>query len=92
MLARLLIHRPRFIVLDDLLDAMDDATRARASEIFSNELKDAAVIYIGRGDATDPSFTRRLHIGRDPRDRRMVRQKSAEAAGMTSEMEVATAS
>ena len=92
MLARLLIHRPRWVVLDDLFDAMDDATRARASEIFSTELKDSAVVYIGRGDATDPSFTHLLHIGRDPRDRRMVRQKSAEAAGMTSAMEVATAS
>ena len=92
MLARLLIHRPRWIVLDDLFDAIDDAARARAFEIFSTELKDAAIVYIGRGDAVDASFTHLLHIGRDPGDRRMVRQKSAEASGLPSEMEAAAAS
>ena len=90
MLARLLIHRPRWVVLDDLLDAIDDAARARAFEIFSTELKDAAIVYIGRSDAADASFTHLLHIGRDPGDRRMVRQKSAEAS--PSEMEAAAAS
>ncbi|HKU87908.1 MAG TPA: ABC transporter ATP-binding protein/permease [Casimicrobiaceae bacterium] len=90
MLARLLIHRPRWVVLDDLLDAINDATRARAFEIFSTDLTDAAIVYIGRGDAAEPSFAKLLHIGRDPRDRRMVRQKSAAAS--PSEMEAATAS
>ena len=92
MLARLLIHRPRWIVLDDLFDAIDDAARARAFEIFSTELKDAAIVYIGRGDAADASFTHQLRIGRDPGDRRMVRQKSAEASALPSEMEAAAAS
>jgi ABC-type uncharacterized transport system fused permease/ATPase subunit len=73
-----------------LLDAIDDAARARAFEIFSTELKDAAIVYIGRSDAADASFTHLLHIGRDPGDRRMVRQKSAEAS--PSEMEAAAAS
>jgi putative ATP-binding cassette transporter len=91
MLARLLIHRPRWVVVDDLLDAIDDATRARIVDLFSTELEDAAVVYIGRGDATDASFTRLLHIVRDPGDRRMIRPKSAEAMGLSSEMETATA-
>ena len=90
MLARLLIHRPRWVVLDDLLDALDDATRARTFDIFASELEGSAVIYIGRSDAADASFTRVLHIGRDPGDRRMVRQKSA--AVPPSEMEAAAAS
>ena len=90
MLARLLIHRPRWVVLDDLLDALDDATRARTFDIFARELEGSAVIYIGRSDAADASFTRVLHIGRDPGDRRMVRQKSA--AVPPSEMEAAAAS
>ena len=92
MLARLLIHRPCFVVLDDLFDAIDDATRARAFDVFSTELKDAAIVHIGRGDAADASFTRLLHIGRDPGDRRMVRQKSAEASASPSELEAAAAS
>ena len=91
MLARLLIHRPRWVVVDDLLDAIDDATRARIFDLFSTELEEAAVVYIGRGDAADASFTRLLHIARDPGDRRMIRPKSAEAMGLSSEMETATA-
>ena len=92
MLGRLLIHRPRWVVLDDVFDAIDDATRARAFDIFGNELKDAAIVHIGRGDAADASFTHLLHIGRDPGIRRMVRQKSAEASRLPSGMAAAAAS
>jgi putative ATP-binding cassette transporter len=91
VLARLLIHRPRWVVLDDLLDAIDDATRARAFDVFATELKDAAVVYIGRGDAADASFAHRLHIGRDAGMCRMVRQKSADASVSSPELAAAAA-
>jgi putative ATP-binding cassette transporter len=92
MLARLLIHEPRWVVIDEVLDAIDGETRTRALEIFSRDLKDAAIIHIGRGNAADPTFTRVLHLINDPRIRRLVRQKPGEAAGLPSGMQAATSS
>ena len=76
MLARLLIHEPRWVVIDEVLDAIDGETRTRALEIFSKDLKDAAIIHIGRGNAADPSFTRFLHLIKDPEIRRLVRREA----------------
>jgi putative ATP-binding cassette transporter len=79
MLARLLMHRPRWVVLDDLLDAIDGKTRSRAFEIFASDLKDTAIVHIGRADTADPSFTRVVRIVKDPNIRRMVRARLADA-------------
>jgi putative ATP-binding cassette transporter len=92
MLARLLIHKPRWVVLDEVLDSIDGDTRARALEIFSRDLKDAAIIHIGRGNAADPSFTRLLRVVKDPRIPRLVRQKPAETTGLPPGMHATAAS
>ncbi|HEX6006190.1 MAG TPA: ATP-binding cassette domain-containing protein, partial [Burkholderiales bacterium] len=92
MLARLLILEPRWVVIDEVLDAIDGETRARALEIFSKDLKEAAIIHIGRGSATHPTFTRLLHLIKDPRIRRLVRHKPAETAGYPPAMQVAAGS
>jgi len=78
VLARLLIHQARWVVLDEVLDSIDGETRARALEIFSRDLKDAAIVHIGRASAADPSFTRSIHVVTDPGKRRLARQRSAE--------------
>ena len=91
MLARLLIHRPRWVVLDEVLDGIDGETRTRALEIFSRDLKDAAIIHIGRGNAADPSFTRVVRVVKDPKIRRMVRQKPGETTGVQPGMHVTAA-
>jgi putative ATP-binding cassette transporter len=82
VLARLLIHRARWVVLDELLDSIDGDARARALDILSRDLKDAAIVHIGRGSAADPSFTRSIRVVTDPGKRRLVRQKAAETAGL----------
>jgi putative ATP-binding cassette transporter len=92
MLARLLIHKPGWVVIDELLDAIDGETSIRALEIFSKDLKDATIIHIGRGNAADPTFTRVLHLIKDPKIRRLVRQKPAETAGLPAGTQVATSS
>jgi putative ATP-binding cassette transporter len=92
MLARLLIHRPRWVVLDELLDGVDNETRTRALEIFSDDLKGAAVIHIGRGSAADPSFEHVLHLVKDPKIRRLVREQPVAKTGMPNAMQVAASS
>ena len=78
MLARLLIHEPRWVVIDEVLDAIDGETRTRALDILSRELKDAAIIHIGRGKRVGPTFTRFFHLINDPEIRRLVREKPAD--------------
>jgi putative ATP-binding cassette transporter len=92
MLARLLIHEPRWVVIDEVLDAIDRETRTRALEIFAKDLKDAAIIHIGRGSAAGPTFTRVLHLIKDPKSRRLVRQKPADTAALPPGMQAATSS
>jgi len=78
MLARLLIHEPRWVVIDEVLDAIDGETRTRALDILSRDLKDAAIIHIGRGKRVGPTFTRFFHLINDPESRRLVREKPAD--------------
>ena len=78
MLARLLIHEPRWVVIDEVLDAIDGETRTRALDILSRDLKDAAIIHIGRGKRVGPTFTRFIHLINDPESRRLVREKPAD--------------
>ena len=82
VLARLLIHRPKWVVLDEMLDSIDGETRARTIEVFSRDLADAAIVHIGRGEASHPSFTRVIRVVRDPRMRRLARAKPADATGL----------
>ena len=78
MLARLLIHEPHWVVIDEVLDAIDGETRTRALDILSRDLKDAAIIHIGRGKRVGPTFTRFFHLINDPESRRLVREKPAD--------------
>jgi putative ATP-binding cassette transporter len=92
MLARLLIHRPQWVVLDEVLDAIDGETRARALAILFEDLNDAAIIHIGRGNVADPSFTHLLRLVKDPDIRRLVREKPAETVGLPPAAQVVTGS
>jgi putative ATP-binding cassette transporter len=91
-LAGLLIHRPRWVVLDEWLDGVDRETRTRALEIFSKDLKEAAIIHIGRGSAADASFTRVVRLVKDSKIRRLVRQKFTETTTLRSGMQVTATS
>jgi ABC-type uncharacterized transport system fused permease/ATPase subunit len=69
------------VVLDELLDGIDRETRARALDIFARDLKDSAIIHIGRGNGADSSFTRVVRLVKDPKTRRLSRRKFAETTG-----------
>jgi vitamin B12/bleomycin/antimicrobial peptide transport system ATP-binding/permease protein len=88
--ARLLIHAPRWVLIDEVLESLEEDTRLRALDIFSRDLKEAAVMYIGRSAASPPLFTRVLHLIKDPTTRRLLRHEAPEmhpsAAGIQAAM------
>jgi putative ATP-binding cassette transporter len=64
--ARLLLHKPRWIVLDEALDHLDEDTRRLVLDIFNQELTAAAIINIGQADMLGGFFKRILHLVQDP--------------------------
>jgi putative ATP-binding cassette transporter len=65
-LARVLLHKPRWVVIDEVLDALDDDARKRAMNIFSTGLSKAAIVNIGRPETRHHYFKRVLHLVKDP--------------------------
>lgn len=61
---RLLLHRPRWVFMDEALDVLDDDHREVALSLFDHELADAAVIGIGRRAPQNGFFDRTIQIVR----------------------------
>jgi vitamin B12/bleomycin/antimicrobial peptide transport system ATP-binding/permease protein len=64
--ARLLLHAPRWVVLDDAIGALDEDHRERVLSIFERELAGATLIRFGRDPAPDHFWSRVLHIVERP--------------------------
>ena len=69
VLARVLLHKPRLVVIDEALDPLDDDARNRVLGLLNDELKDAGIINIGRTETESHFFTRVLHLVKDPQGR-----------------------
>ena len=63
---RLLLRKPRWVVIDEALHALEDNAHQRMIGLFRDGLKDAAVINIGRPEAENHFFKRVLHLIKDP--------------------------
>jgi len=72
--ARVVLHAPLWVLIDEVLDSIDDDTRERVLSIFATELKHSGIIHIGRGKTRDALFARVLHLIKDPTIRRLARQ------------------
>jgi vitamin B12/bleomycin/antimicrobial peptide transport system ATP-binding/permease protein len=70
--ARLLLHKPRWIVLDEAIDHLDEEARGLVLDIFGQELADAAIVNIGQADTQRGFFTRVLHLIDDPDGQRLA--------------------
>ena len=69
VLTRLLLHKPRLVVIDEALDPLDDDTRNRVLRLLNDELKDAGIINIGCPETESHFFSRVLHLVKDPQGR-----------------------
>ncbi len=73
--ARLLLHAPHWILVDEALDSIDVETRERIVGVFARELAHSGVIYIGRADPKSGFFSRVLQLVNDPTTRRLARDR-----------------
>jgi vitamin B12/bleomycin/antimicrobial peptide transport system ATP-binding/permease protein len=64
--ARVILQKPRWVVLNDVLDVLDPSSRVRIAAIFAADLVDVGVINIGRDASQSGFFTRTLHLATDP--------------------------
>jgi vitamin B12/bleomycin/antimicrobial peptide transport system ATP-binding/permease protein len=74
--ARVLLQKPEWIVIDEVLDAVDAGTLTLIHGLLAKELKHSAVIHIGRPTAAgDRTFGQVLHLLKDPTVRQLARQR-----------------
>jgi putative ATP-binding cassette transporter len=69
--ARMVLHAPPWVLIDEVLDALDEDARRDILDIFVKDLAHTGVIHIGRADARDHLFSRVLHLVKDPTLRRL---------------------
>jgi len=65
-IVRVLLHRPRWLVMNEALDTLDDAGRNNLLGILTRELHETAVVSIDTAVLTGPFFTRTLHVKKLP--------------------------
>jgi putative ATP-binding cassette transporter len=64
--ARLLLHAPRWVFLDDAIGALGEDHRQLVFSIFQHELAGAAVLRFGRDRAPGEIWSRTLHVIEHP--------------------------
>jgi putative ATP-binding cassette transporter len=85
-LARILLQKPRWVIIDEALDALDDDARKRVISLFSTSLKDAAIVNIGRPETRHHFFKRTLHLIKDPRGVCFIPAPNAVSTGKPEEV------
>ncbi|ESX68204.1 MULTISPECIES: ABC transporter ATP-binding protein/permease [unclassified Mesorhizobium] len=63
--ARLALRRPKWVIIDEALDAFDGATLRQVLSMLDKRLPDAAILNIGRGQHNTRFFPRALTIVKD---------------------------
>jgi putative ATP-binding cassette transporter len=78
--ARVLLHAPPWVLIDEVLDALEGDARAAVLEIIAKDMGRSCVIHIGRADPDDHLFTRVLHLVKDPTLRKLTTAAAQPAA------------
>ena len=56
--ARVLLHAPRWLIIDEALEALEDEQRPKVIELLAKDLAETGILYIGRAVAQDTLFAR----------------------------------
>ncbi len=64
--ARLKLHKPSWVVIDEALDGMEDDAYQRVTAVLRDHLAKSTVVHIGREDKNDHVFAKILHFVSDP--------------------------
>jgi vitamin B12/bleomycin/antimicrobial peptide transport system ATP-binding/permease protein len=64
--ARVILHRPQWVVMNGAFDVLDSGSRKLIEALFLGRLAAVGVIDFGPDKGRDPFFTRRLHLVTDP--------------------------
>lgn len=67
--ARVRMHQPKWLLIDEVLDSIDDASHERIVTMLGRDLKDTGIIHVGKAEAHDHIFKRVLHLVKDPETR-----------------------
>ena len=64
--ARVVLHAPPWLIIDEALDSLDEESLARVTLIIAQDLAHTGIVHIGRTRAEDRLFSRVLHLVKDP--------------------------
>jgi vitamin B12/bleomycin/antimicrobial peptide transport system ATP-binding/permease protein len=78
--ARVVLHAPPWLLIDEVLDSLDADVRQCILDILAKDLTHTGVIHIGRADADAQHFARVLHLVKDPNLRRLAAKAAPLAA------------
>ena len=81
--ARVLLHAPPWVLIDEVLDSLDEDARRCILDLFTQDLRHTGVVHIGRAEAHDHLFSRVLHLVKDPTLRRLTYGKAADSSTAT---------
>lgn len=64
--ARLILRDPKWVIIDDVIDELDQDAYERVMGILSSELKSAAVLHLGKSRMHGGFFSRQVTLEDDP--------------------------
>lgn len=65
--ARLRLHRPDWVIVDEAFDTLDSAAHARIRAMFEGELASTGIIYFGPSSNNGSLFDRTVNLAKDKR-------------------------
>jgi putative ATP-binding cassette transporter len=63
---RVLLHKPKWVLEDDSMSALEEDVRALIQSVFEDELAETAVVTLGRDEFQDHFYQRVYHLQSEP--------------------------